>query len=88
MADGFGGMPFSPEMNPFQAEIGSNQRLVTGGDLQDGAIISDASSESSSAMSLPPDARDEQSFGERHDAPNDIQWGRCSWQGSRERLLP
>ena len=42
MTDDFGRMPFSPEMNAFQAEIGSNQRLVTGGNLQDGAVIPDA----------------------------------------------
>ena len=67
MADGFGRMPFSPEMNPLQAEIGSDQRLVAGGDLQDGAIIPDAGGEPSPAMSLASDVGDEQSFGKRHD---------------------
>ncbi len=30
MTDGFGGVPLSTEVHPFQAEISSNQRLTTG----------------------------------------------------------
>jgi hypothetical protein len=43
MSHSFGGMPLAPEMNPFQGEIGGNQHLVTSGDLQNGAIVSDPS---------------------------------------------
>jgi hypothetical protein len=63
----FGGMPFAPEMDSFQAEIGSNQGLVTGGDLQDGAIIPDAGCDPSSSGSPFPDARDQEFFGQRQD---------------------
>jgi hypothetical protein len=63
----FGGMPFTPEMDSFEAEIGSNQGLVTSGDLQDGAIISDAGYDSSSSGSPFTDARDQEFFGQRQD---------------------
>ena len=69
----FGGMPFTPEMNSFQAEIGSNQHFVTGGDLQDGAIIPDAGCDSSSSRCPLPDARDQEFFGQRQGGTNDIQ---------------
>jgi hypothetical protein len=69
----FGGMPFTPEMNSFQAEIGSNQGLVTGGDLQDGAVIPDAGCDPSSSGSPFPDARDQEFFGQRQGGINDIQ---------------
>jgi hypothetical protein len=59
-------MPFTAEMNPFQAEIGGNQGLVTGGDLQDGAIIPDAGCYASSSWGLLTDARDQEFFSQRH----------------------
>ena len=67
MPDDFGGMPLAPEVNPFQAEIGSNQRLVTGRDLQDGTVIPDARCNPFSSSCATSDARDEQFFGERQD---------------------
>ena len=69
----FGGMPFAPEMDSFQAEIGSNQGLVTGGDLQDGAVIPDAGCDPSSSGGPFPDARDQEFFGQRQGGINDIQ---------------
>ena len=62
-------MPLSPEMNPFQAEVGGNQRLVTRGYLQDGAIVSDAGSNPLSSGSPIPDVRDQSFFGVRQRAP-------------------
>ena len=73
MTHDFGGMPFPPEMDSFQTEIGSNQGLVTGGDLQDGAIISDAGCNPSSSGCPIPDARDQEFFGQRQGGINDIQ---------------
>jgi hypothetical protein len=73
MTHDFGGMPFPPEVDSFQAEIGSNQGLVTGGDLQDSAIIPDAGCDSSSSGCLFPDARDQEFFGQRQGGINDIQ---------------
>src|SRR5579863_6255322 len=67
MPNHFGGMPLAPEMDSFQAEIGSNQRLVTGGDLQDGTVIPDARCDPFSSSRATSDARDEQFFGERQD---------------------
>jgi len=67
MPDDFGGMPLAPEVNPFQAEIGGNQRLVTGRDLQDGTVIPDARYNPFSSSRATSDARDEQLFGERQD---------------------
>jgi len=67
MPDDFGGMPLAPEVNPFQAEISSNQRLVTIGDLQDGTVIPDARCNPSSPSRATSDARDQQFFGERQD---------------------
>jgi hypothetical protein len=69
MANCLGRMPLAPEMNPFQAEIGGNQRLVTRRDLQDGAIISDTSCNRSPSGSPTPNTRDQQFFGVRQDAP-------------------
>ena len=66
-------MPIPPEVDSFQAEIGSNQDLVTGGDLQDSAIIPDAGCDSSSSGCLFPDARDQEFFGQRQGGINDIQ---------------
>jgi hypothetical protein len=65
MTHDFGGMPFPPEMDSIQTEIGSNQGLVTGRDLQDGAIIPDADSDSSSSGCPFPDARNQEFFGQR-----------------------
>ena len=62
MTHAFCRMPLAPEMNSFQAEIRSNQRLVTGGDLQDGAVISDASYKPPSAGRAPTYARDQSFF--------------------------
>ena len=67
MTDDFGRMPFAPEMDPLQTEIGSNQRLVTGGDLQDGAIVPDAGCDPSPSGCLLPDASDQEFFGQRQD---------------------
>ncbi len=67
MPDDFRGMPLATEVNPFQAEIGSNQPLVTGRDLQDGTVIPDARHNPSSSSRATSDARDEQFFGERQD---------------------
>jgi hypothetical protein len=60
-------MPLATEVNPFQAEIGSNQPLVTGRDLQDGTVIPDARCNPFFSSCSTADARDEQFFGERQD---------------------
>jgi hypothetical protein len=70
VANGIGGMPLASEMNPFQTEIGSNQHLVTIGDIQDRAIIPNASSYPWSSGSPPADARNQRFFGEGHDGSN------------------
>jgi hypothetical protein len=59
MADGLSRMPLTPEMNPFEAEIGRNQRFVTGGNLQDSGIVADASYNSSPSGCPIPNARDQ-----------------------------
>lgn len=70
MANRLGGMPFAPEMNPFQAEIGSHQQLVTRGGLENGAIVSDTSDHALSSGGAFADARDQQLFGEWQDGLN------------------
>jgi hypothetical protein len=59
MTNGFSRMPIAPEMNSLQAEIGSNQRLMTGGDLQDCAIVSDTGGNPSPSGRPTPNARDQ-----------------------------
>jgi hypothetical protein len=49
-------MPFPPEMNAFQVEVGSDQRLMASRDLQDGAIVSDTGRYASSSGGPTPDA--------------------------------
>lgn len=70
MANGLGGVPLAPKMNSLQAEIGSNQRVVTYGDIEDGAIIPDASGYALSSDSPAADAGDQRFFGKRHDGLN------------------
>jgi uncharacterized repeat protein (TIGR03803 family) len=70
MANDLGRVPLTPEMNSFQAEIGGNQRLLTSGNFEDGAIISDADSYALPSGSPSADGRDQQFFGERHDELN------------------
>jgi hypothetical protein len=43
MADDFRGVPLSPEVNSFKAEIGSNQGLMALWDLEDSAVVADSS---------------------------------------------
>ncbi len=69
MAHGLGWMPLAAEVHPFEAEIGSDQRFVTGGNFEDGAVVSDASGYASPPGSSTPDARDQRSFRERQDSP-------------------
>jgi hypothetical protein len=59
MTDGFGRMPLTPEMNPLQAEVGGNQRLVTKGDLQNGTVVSDARGNPSPSGSPTANTRDQ-----------------------------
>ena len=40
MPDDLGRMPLSPEVDPFQAEVGRDQRFVPGWNLQNGTVIS------------------------------------------------
>jgi hypothetical protein len=68
VANDLGWVPLAPEMNPFQAEIGGNQGLVTWGNLQDRAIVTDASYNPSPSGSPIPNARDQQFFGVRQNA--------------------
>jgi hypothetical protein len=42
MADNFGGMPLSPEMDALQTEIGGDQCFVSGRDSHGGAVVPDA----------------------------------------------
>lgn len=42
MTDGGGGVPIAAEVTAFQGEVGSNEELVTGGWLEDGAVVADA----------------------------------------------
>jgi hypothetical protein len=43
MTNDFCGVPLTPEMNSFKAEIGCNQGLMALWDLEDGAVIADSS---------------------------------------------
>ncbi len=70
MANRLGGMPLAPEMNPFEAEIGSHQQLVTRGGLENGAIVSDTSDHALSSGGAFADAHDQQLFGEWQDEVN------------------
>lgn len=42
MANRVGGVPFTPKMNIFYAEVGSNQKLITLAEAQDGAVVANA----------------------------------------------
>ena len=57
MADSFGGMPLPSEMYPFKTEISADQRFVTGGDFEDGAVIPNPDGYATSSRSSTPDAR-------------------------------
>jgi hypothetical protein len=78
-------MPLTPEMNPLQAEIGSNQRLLAGGNFENGAVISNASGYPTSSDSPVADARDQSLFGEWHDGPT-IQGARLLDRKSRNSM--
>jgi len=86
MTHGFCRMPLAPEMNSLQAEIRSNQCLVTGGDLQDGTIVHDAAYNSSSSDGPTTDTRDQLFFGDRQDEPNIVEW-MLEWAKSGEELI-
>ena len=62
MTDDVGGMPFATEVNAFEAEIGSNQRLVTSGDLEDGTVIADTGGNSWPSGRATPDSRNQKFF--------------------------
>ena len=59
MPDGFGWVPFPSEMDPFQAEIGRDEHFVSGGNLKDGAVISDACGHASPSGNSGPDTGDQ-----------------------------
>jgi len=41
MSDRLGRMPFPPEVNSFEAEVGGYQQFVCGGWTENGAIVTD-----------------------------------------------
>jgi len=43
VANDFGWVPLSPEVNPFKAEISCNQGLMALRDLEDSAVVADSS---------------------------------------------
>jgi len=49
MADGFGGMPISAEMNTFEGKISCDERIVPGPELEHGAIVPDSGDDLSSS---------------------------------------
>ena len=70
MTNGFGGVPVAPEVNSFKAEIGSNQCLMGGGDLQNGAVVADSSCDQTASGGTPAaNASDQRFFGVRQPAP-------------------
>jgi hypothetical protein len=69
MANRLGRMPLPPKVNAFQGEVSRNQRLVTRRNLQNGAIVSDASGDAPRSASPSADARDQSFFGIRQNAP-------------------
>ena len=42
MSAGIGRVPFAPEVYPLQRKVGGDQRLVSGREIKDGAIITDS----------------------------------------------
>jgi hypothetical protein len=70
MTNRFGGMPLAPEMDPLEAEIGSDQRLLAAGNCQDGAIVSNAGCNASPPRGPTPNASDQEFFGLRQGGPN------------------
>jgi hypothetical protein len=58
-------MPFPAEMDPFQAEVSSNQCLVAGGNAQNGTIIPDTRDDVTTLTGFPADARNQRFFTQR-----------------------
>ena len=70
MADHFGGVPLSPEVNSLKAEIGSDQDLMATGDLQNSAVIPYSSCDPTAFGSCAAaDERDQLFFGVGQLAP-------------------
>ena len=42
VADGVGGMPFATEVDAFEGEVGGDEGLGSAGEIEDGAVVSDA----------------------------------------------
>ena len=56
VADGVGGMPFAAEVDAFEGEVGGDEGLGAAGEIEDGAVVSDAEGESSPSLA-PNDGR-------------------------------
>jgi hypothetical protein len=61
-------VPFAPEMNSFQAEVGCNQRLVAAAKLEHSTVISDAGENTRPRMCQAANARNQRLFCERQDS--------------------
>src|SRR5581483_3094626 len=61
-------VPFAPEMNSFQGEIGCNQRLVAAAKLEHSAVVADAGENPRSRTCQAANARDQRFFREWQDS--------------------
>ena len=71
MSNGFGGVPLTPEVNSFKAEIGSDECLMGRWDLQNGTVVPDSSCDRMASGGTPAaNTRDQLFFGVRQSAPS------------------
>lgn len=76
MANDFGWVPLSPEVNSFKAEIGSNQGLMALWELENGAVVADSSRDrSASGGSTAANPSDQEFFGVRQSPPSNPDQG-------------
>ena len=67
VADGVGGMPFAAEVDAFEGEVGGDEGLGAAGEIEDGAVVSDAESRvCRRCFGSAADAVDEGELGEGH----------------------
>ena len=65
-SDGFGRMPFTPEVNAFQAEVGGNQQVRFASNPLHRTVISNADNQRPARPGVPANFGDQPLLGERH----------------------
>jgi hypothetical protein len=75
MADNLGWVPLPSEVDAFQAEIGGDQRFVSGRDSQGGAVVADANADGSATFCAGAHSLDNRLFAQRQASSIYKSWG-------------